>query len=335
MHHGVTELSPRRAGPTWLSAETVDSHAEIRGILLALEDALRSGAADTDVLRTRVEGPLGSLLLMPAVGESFLGAKLITVADEARSDRPLIQGLYVLFGAQTLEPLAVLDGPALTGVRTAGVSALAASHLAAAPFRRLVVFGIGVQAAAHIKAMSQLFALETIDVVGRDPARTDRFITTLQDPEGPQIRRASADAVGDADLICCCTNSAVPLFDGAAVRERALVIAVGSHEPKKRELDSTLMVRSMVVVESVTTALAEAGEVVIPMSEGAFNPSAIVALADVVRGDSDAGSRPVVFKSTGMSWQDLAVAQRIYLAATDRPNAAEDAPIPLKGSSTR
>jgi len=109
--------------------------------------------------------------------------------------------------------------------------------------------------------------------------------------------------------VCCCTTAREPLFDGALVADHATVVAIGSHEPDARETDDELAARATVVVESRASALREAGDVMGAIAAGAITADALVALADLVRGDAapDPG-RPRLFKSTGMSWEDAVVA---------------------------
>jgi ornithine cyclodeaminase len=123
---------------------------------------------------------------------------------------------------------------------------------------------------------------------------------------------AEAGTAGDvatADVVVCATSAAEPLFDGRLVRDGACVVAVGSHEPGRRELDAELVGRSLVVVEDPAAALREAGDVVQAVAEGRLSPAALVGLAALVRGEvTRCTDRPNVFKSVGMSWEDLAVA---------------------------
>lgn len=124
-----------------------------------------------------------------------------------------------------------------------------------------------------------------------------------------------AEAVGRADLVVCCTTAREPLFPGGLVRDGATVVAIGSHEPDARELDGELMARATVVVEARTAALAEAGDVVIPIGHGTITTRHLAGdLADLVAGRVQSGSGPRVFKGTGMAWQDLVVAAAAYEA---------------------
>lgn len=124
-----------------------------------------------------------------------------------------------------------------------------------------------------------------------------------------------AEAVGRAEVVVCCTTAREPLFSGGLVRDGATVVAIGSHEPDARELDGELMARATVVVEARTAALAEAGDVVIPIGHGTITTRHLAGdLADLVAGRVQSGSGPRVFKGTGMAWQDLVVAAAAYEA---------------------
>ena len=113
-----------------------------------------------------------------------------------------------------------------------------------------------------------------------------------------------------AQVVMCATSSSTPVIDGAWVADGACVVAVGSHEPASRELDSDLMARSVVVVEDVPAALREAGDVVQAIDEGALDPAHLHTLSDLVVGQVRRSTdRPHVFKSVGMSWEDLVVAE--------------------------
>lgn len=222
---------------------------------------------------------------MPSAHGDAAAVKLVTIGGD-----PRIQGVCVVFDPETLAPVAVLDGIALTNLRTAAVSALAVKHLAAPDPRRALVFGRGPQGRAHAAALRAVLpSLEQVDVVGREGQPHD---------------------VAAAAVICCATTAREPLFDGARVAEHATVVAIGSHEPDAREVDGALVARAAVVVESRASALREAGDVVLAIAEGALRAEELLTLADLVR-DGIAPNGPRLFKSTGMAWEDAVVAAAV------------------------
>jgi ornithine cyclodeaminase/alanine dehydrogenase-like protein (mu-crystallin family) len=270
----------------------------------ALRTALRGGLdPEADHARAVVPVSHGQFLLMPAEWGRYAGVKVATVApDNPAAGRPRIQGTYLLFDAATLTPLGMIDGIALTAVRTAAVSALAVDVLAPADASRLVVFGTGPQARGHLAAIRTIRPVEDVVVIGRDRDRTRRFASEVDGRVG------SAADVGDADVVVCATTSRVPLFDGALLPARSTVVAVGSHEPDAREVDDATVAASTVVVEARSAPLREAGDVVQAVAAGALDPSTVVCLADVVRGVAAVEPGRRLFKSVGMAWEDTVVA---------------------------
>ncbi|MEW1640088.1 ornithine cyclodeaminase family protein [Streptomyces sp. NPDC093801] len=286
----------------------------------ALDGALRAGLdPEACPQRTGVPTPGGELLLMPAASGAYAGVKIAGVApgNPARG-LPRITGSYLLLDGPTLRPLAVLDGAALTALRTPAVSALALRYLTG-PGRplRLVLFGAGPQAYGHLDAVLELRELAGVVVVARDPGRAGALVAHAR-TLGVPARTGTPQDVAGADLVLCCTTAREPLFDGRLVDPGAVVVAVGSHEPDARETDTALVRRAAVYVESRAAALREAGDLLIPEAEGAIGPGHIHGtLADLVAGRNLPGGRtdgPRLFKSVGMAWEDLAVAVAIYHA---------------------
>jgi ornithine cyclodeaminase/alanine dehydrogenase-like protein (mu-crystallin family) len=279
----------------------------------AIWTALAGGLEpDSDPDRTIVPVPAGQLLLMPSVTDSYVGVKLASVAPKNVA-WPRVQGVYVLLNARTLTPVALLDGVVLTSLRTPAVSAVAVLHLAPPEMKRLLVFGTGPQAEGHIAAIREVRPIEHVDIVGRRASAVNALVARLR-ADGLSAASAAPAAVVSADIICCCTTARSPLFDSTLVRPHATVVAVGSHEPDARELDEHLITRSTTVVESVSTAMREAGDII----QAGVSPATLATLASLVRGDfAVPPDRPRVFKSTGMAWQDLVVATAIYEAGSN------------------
>ena len=283
----------------------------------ALEDALRAGLdPEADPRRSAVPAGDGELLIMPSAWGEAVGTKLVTVApDSPERTLPRVQGVHVLFDAETLAPAAVIEGAAFTALRTSAVSALALRHLAVPEARRLVLFGSGPQAWAHLEAARAVRPLERVEVVARDGERLAAFVrrATATGLEAAEGRPAS---VADADLVCCCTTAPEPLFDGDLPPAHCAVVAIGSHQPELREVDERLVARSTVVVESVSSALREAGDVILAVEAGACVPEDLHGLDRLVRGEvAVPAERPRLFKSTGMSWEDAVLAEVLWRRA--------------------
>jgi ornithine cyclodeaminase/alanine dehydrogenase-like protein (mu-crystallin family) len=277
----------------------------------ALEAAFRDGDPSATPLRSHVETPGGTLLLMPAVGDAGVGVKLVTLTDaNPAAGLPLINAVYALFDPVTQAPALLVDGAALTALRTAAVSGLATRHLARADSARLVIFGAGVQAAAHLEAMAAVRPITHLTVVTRTPARAGALLARAT-ALGLDASVGDPHAVSGADIVCTCTTAVDPLFDGEALAAGAHVNAVGAYRPQTREVDTATVRRARVVVETRAAALEEAGDLLIPIGEGAIGLGHVLAdLQEVVRGAEVRSGPPDVtfFASVGLAFEDLAVA---------------------------
>ncbi len=294
-------------------ADEVAAALDWRAAVAALRDALAAGLdPETEPARAHTAFGAGELLVMPSAAGDHAGVKLVTVApDNPARGLPRIAGVYVLFDTTTLAPVATMDGAALTALRTPAVSALGVDLLAPAEVARLVVFGTGPQAAGHVHALRAVRELASVGVIGRNPDRTAGFVQGLRD-EGVDAEVADPGAVRDADIVACCTTAREPVFDGALLRDSAVVVACGSHQADAREVDTETMRRCGVAVESVNAALAEAGDVVLAIADGALTESDLVPLAALVRGRTT--RRPRLVKTVGMGWEDLVVAAAVVAA---------------------
>ncbi|MEV0809852.1 ornithine cyclodeaminase family protein [Micromonospora sp. NPDC050200] len=308
------------AGMRLISEDAV-AETSIRVAVDALEAALRDGLdPERETPRSRMSTQAGELLIMPAIRGGYSGCKLLSsTPDNTRRGLPLIQGVFVLFEGPGQRPAALIDGTALTNLRTPAVSALAVRHLLPGTTGdplRLTVFGTGPQARAHVEAMLALHEISEVSLVGRISPRRDRLAARF-DGTGVPVRvcdpGSSNEAVMRADVICCCTSASTPLFDGALVKDDAVVVAIGSHSPGRREVDDRLVARSRVVVESLANTRQEAGDIVIPLAAGVVREEDLCPLRDVVTGRTQLpGGGPRLFKGTGMPWQDLVVGVEIY-----------------------
>ena len=278
----------------------------------ALSAALRDGLdPSTDPARVPVPLANGQFLLMPSEGPGATGVKVVTVApDNPSRGLPRVHAAYLLFDRDTLALRAVLDGTSLTTLRTPAVSVAAVLPCLADRALHVVVIGGGPQATGHAATIAAVRPVAALTYLVREPARCAVPSVCLGSAEADTALRA-------ADVVVCATSARTPLFDSTVLRDDVVVMAVGSHEPDARELDAALVARSTVVVEDVATALREAGDVVMAIADGHLTADRLVAMRDVVTGAVvPPRDRPLVFKSVGMAWEDLVVAEAVAAAAT-------------------
>ncbi|MFE7593909.1 ornithine cyclodeaminase family protein [Kitasatospora sp. NPDC057512] len=284
------------------------------GAVGAIERVLLDGFdPEAAPARSAVPVPAGELLLMPAAAGPYAGVKIAGVAPANPSaGLPRITGSYLLLDGPTLQPLALLDGAALTALRTPAVTAAALRRLAVPEAEHLVLFGSGPQAYGHLDALLAVRPLRRLTVVARNAERAGALAGYGREL-GLAAEVGDPRAVREADLVVCCTTARTPLFDGALVPAHAAVAAVGSHEPDAREVDELLVQRAELYVEARTVAVREAGDLLMAGVAG----RQLWNLAELVRGDALVpDGRPRFFKSVGMAWQDLAVAAEVYRAAS-------------------
>ncbi|MEV6974857.1 ornithine cyclodeaminase family protein [Kitasatospora sp. NPDC093806] len=277
----------------------------------AIEQVLREGLdPEAAPARSAVPVPAGELLMMPAAGAGYVGVKIAGVAPaNPAAGLPRITGSYLLLDGPTLQPVALLDGAALTALRTPAVTAVALDRLAVPTAAHLVLFGSGPQAYGHLDALLDIRPLTRVTVVARSAGPAEALVRYAR-TRGPAAEVGTPADVAGADLVVCCTTARTPLFDGALVPDHAAVAAVGSHEVDAREVDEVLVGRSALYVEARSAALREAGDL---LMAGVTGADPLWNLAELVRGEAPVPTdRPRFFKSVGMAWQDLAIAAEVH-----------------------
>jgi ornithine cyclodeaminase len=272
-------------------------------------------------LRLGVEPPgmEGTLLAMPCAvaNPPALGTKVVTVfrQNPARGV-PVLASLYLLSDYETGVPLSVMDGAYLTGLRTAAASAVATRLLARPDARTLGVFGTGVQARFHVQTIRRARPIGQVLVAGTSPEKAERFANWIQEVTGLAARPAPVEEVSAADLVATCTTSPTPVVDAERVRPGAHINAVGAFTPTTRELPTTLMTRARVYVDTRAGACAEAGDLLIPVHEGALALDTIVGeLGEVLLDRAPARQADTditVYKSVGAAFLDAATARLAY-----------------------
>ncbi len=241
--------------------------------------------------------------LMPAAMPEGMGAKLVCFYPRnASAGMPTHQATIVLFATDTGQPLACLDGRRITEMRTAAVSAAVTRHLAPAGARVLALLGSGVQAQAHLEALSHVCRFEEVRVWSRNAGHARQFAAQ----HGASAMEAEA-AVRGADVVVTVTSSQQPVLRGEWLKPGAHVNAVGACLPTWRELDDAAMRGSTLIVDSREAALRESGDVIL-------SHAVIFAEAGEVLAGTRSVPRPstTVFKSLGLAVEDIAAARLVF-----------------------
>jgi ornithine cyclodeaminase len=263
--------------------------------------------------------PDATLLVMPAwrAGQ-YIGIKLVTVfPGNVSRGLPSVSAGYLLMDGQSGAVLAMLDGGELTARRTAATSALAARFLARRDAESLLVVGTGRIARALLHChVAVRPGLRRVRVWGRSPARAAQVIAGVATAGLDAAVAPDLDAaVAAADIVSCATLTAEPLIRGASVRNGTHVDLVGGYTPEMREGDDDLIRKARVFADTREGALAEAGDLVVPVRRALLDPAAVADLHQLCRG-THAGRRTAeeitVFKSVGAALEDLAAAILVY-----------------------
>jgi ornithine cyclodeaminase/alanine dehydrogenase-like protein (mu-crystallin family) len=305
----------------FLGGDAIRAAIGMGEMLDAVEAAYRDVAAgrDRSPLRSRVGLDDGDLLLMPGVRDGGAGAsvKLVTVMPH-NVDRglPTVQAIIVWFDAATGRPLALLDGEAVTAMRTGAASGVATRLLARHDVSTLAVLGAGGQAEWQIRAVLAARPIERVVVYARSAEARVAFADHMTEAIGvPVVAASSAEAaVREADVICCATTSSTPVFDAAWVQPGTHVNGVGAFRLGMVEMPPALFgIAELVAVDARTAAMAEAGDVVAAIEAGSATERGLVEIGAVDAGwvETRAPEAITVFKSVGLAIQDVAAAELI------------------------
>ncbi|MBI4354876.1 MAG: ornithine cyclodeaminase family protein [Candidatus Omnitrophica bacterium] len=269
--------------------------------------------------------PWGDFRAMPAFQASPLAAGLKWVNAHPNNPQrglPSVMATILLNDPKTGYPLAIMDGTAITTLRTGAGGGVAAKHLARRDADTVALVGCGVQAASQLEAIAAVRRLRSVRVWGRTRAEALGFCRRMRHLRLPMTVCDTIQAcVHDTLIIVTTTPSRRPLVRRGWVRPGAHINAIGADAPGKQELDPAILRDAIVVVDDRAQA-SHAGEINVPIRRGQFRPSQIAAsLGEVVAGRKVGRRRSsdiTVFDSTGLAIQDLAVAFAVYRQALRR-----------------
>jgi alanine dehydrogenase len=307
-----------------LNRNDVISVLQMQDCMDVVEKAFAELANGTAVLplRTGIKPPDGISLYMPAYLKEMgaLACKVVTVYKDnpVKHNMPTTIGKVLLQDISTGDVICIMDGGYLTAVRTGAASGVATKYLAREDKNQVAgIFGAGVQ------AKMQLWAVATARDIGKalvfdvsDDAM-NKFVSEMSAKLNIGIVKAkSAEEVLQADIICTASSSATPLFDGKLVKSGTHINGIGSHAPAMRELDTEIIKRSLFIGDSREACFSEAGDIIIPVSEGAIKDTHFYAeLGEIITGKKKGRTNKemiTLFKSNGLAIQDVAAAKVVY-----------------------
>jgi len=311
--------------PVFLSRNQVEELLDLD----ALVDALATAMADLSAGRASVprrnfamvEGA-GLLAAMPAYlpTQNVLAAKLVLVFP-GNSGRGLEthQAVVAVFDPVTGVPLAIMDGASITAARTAAGSALATRLCARDGAQTLAIIGTGVQAHAHARALPRVRPITEIIIAGRTPEKVAAFAKEI----GATAASSHAEAVGAADIVCCCTDATEPVVRREWLRPGTHVNSVGF--TRGPELEPAIFEDAMVLVESRDAAIGEfpngAADITAAVERRTLNRDDICEIGELVMKSRTGRTREeqvTVYRSVGVAAQDAAAAGLVLQAAAKR-----------------
>lgn len=296
----------------------------------SVEEGFRALGKGKAVVPKRLALPIedfgGSLLCMPAyiTDQEALAVKAVSVYPRNQEKgRPTLSAVVILLDPRTGETLALIEGGALTAIRTGAAVGIATKHMAAEGACRVGIFGAGAIGRAAADAVKDVLGDPVVKVYDLVRARAERCAREIARQLDISVSVATdpRDAASWADVIVTATTSTTPVFDGRYLEAGVHINAMGAHSPDAREIDTATLIRARgrIVLDSKEACMAEAGDILIPMVEGAIRGSDIFGELGEILENGKAVRRSAkevtLFKSVGVAVQDAAAAAAVYKIA--------------------
>lgn len=317
-----------------LSREDVSSLLTMPDALLQVEEAFRQLVLGTARVPQRIvmsDPAPGTTLVMPGIiggGMNALATKIVSVYKDnpVKHNKPTILAKIMVQDMETGEMVGIMDGGLITAMRTGAATGVSVKYLARKDSRAMGIFGAGVQAKKQVHAVYWALdrKLERCKVFDIKPAAAEAFKAELEKELGISIGIAGTgdEILNGTDIVVTASTSTAPLFDGNKVAEGAHVSSIGAHAPTHHEIDTSLIARAAIVAADYQPAcLAEAGEYIKAVKENVIRPESIVSIGDIIAGRRSGRTddrQITVFKSVGISAQDVAVAKLVFDRAVQK-----------------
>jgi len=309
-----------------LNADDVRQALPMRLAINVMKDAFASLSNGTAIvpLRTRLQVPSHQAfsLFMPAYMKSDSGEALAVKVVSLYPGNPArglayIQAAVLVLESDTGRAIALLEGSALTAIRTGAGSGAAIDILARRDSKVVAVFGAGVQGRTQLEAACAIRNIETVFIFNPTLDKARKFAEEMAGlnsiPSDIRVAKTAREAVENADIICTATTSSKHVFDDHDIKPGTHISAIGAYMPQMQEVPVETVARACVVVDSYVTVMEEAGDIVQAIQAGAFHESDIHAeIGEIILGSKTGrGSEDEItfFKSVGNAVQDAAAAQ--------------------------
>ncbi|HKJ66310.1 MAG TPA: hypothetical protein VJ969_12970 [Desulfopila sp.] len=277
-------------------------------------------------MRLMMEEDNANALFMPVYlpGSRTVGVKTVTNnIDNISRKLPIVHAMMMVFDSVTGVPLAVLNGEAITAMRTGAVSGLATSLLARKDSRTAAIIGTGTQGETQLEAICAARPITKAYVFDLNVDKARDFARTMSGKLHIEVVSATSPAdLAEADVICTATPSKRPVFDDKYLKKGVHINGVGSYKPDMLEVPVETTVRAKVVVDRMESCLAEAGDLAQPLEQGVFTREHIHGeLGDVATGkisSRESDEEITFFKSAGVAVQDLVCANLVIAMAKEK-----------------
>jgi ornithine cyclodeaminase/alanine dehydrogenase len=316
-----------------LSRKDVQSVLNMSDVIEVMRSAFSELSEGTAILPQRIVIPAkeqnGISLYMPAFlpNTESMAVKVVTVykKNPEKYSLPTTLGKVLLQDINTGDVICIMDGGFLTAMRTGAVSGCAIDYLAKKTSKTVGLFGAGVQGETQLWAACEARPnLEVCKVYDLRKDIEEDFTKRVRNFSNISVEfvNTAEDAVKNSDIILTATTSPTPIFKGEWLKPGTHISGVGSHSPNTRELDTVTIQNAKVICDQVSACLVEAGDIKIPIEEGAITKGHLYGeLGEIVSGKKkgrEDDSEITVFKSVGLAIQDAATAKLVYDKARDQ-----------------
>jgi len=311
-----------------LSLENVKELLTMKDALNYVEEAYKQLTLGNAIVPQRIaitDPAPGLTLVMPGIigGEmNALATKIVSVYKQnpEKYKMPTVLAKIMVQDINTGDIVGIMDGSLITAMRTGAATGVSVKHLARKDSKILGIYSAGVQAKKQVGGVFWGLdqKLEKCIVYDLNKTTANEFKTGIENELGIEVEIAEKgdDLLENTDIIVAATTSTTPLFSGEEIAEGTHISSIGAHAPAARELDSATIKRASLLAAGLKEAcLAEAGDYIIPINEGIIKEDDIVSIGEIITGKKQgrtSESDITVFKSVGISAQDVAVAKLVY-----------------------